>query len=87
MRHSKDWPPMSESGPKAAGRHAARQGRRWADFQTFEANTELLIETSSAGHVEVSFVVYFEFSSVKLDRFGKLIEQLIAHRCREHPDI
>jgi hypothetical protein len=74
-------------GQKAAGRPAARQGRRWAHFQTFEANTELLIETSSAGHVEVSFVVHFEFSSVNLDRLGNVMEQLFAHRWREHPDI
>lgn len=87
MRHSKDWPPMSESGPKTAGRHAALQGRQWAHCQTFEPNTELLIETSSAGHVKVSFVVHFEFSSVTIDRFGKVVEQLFAHRWREHPDI
>jgi len=40
-----------------------------------------------AGHVEVSFVVHVEFSSVTIDGFGNVIEKLVAHHLREHPDV
>lgn len=73
--------PIADLAVPPAGRQLLTQ------FQTFEPTTVLLIETSSAGHVEVSFIVHFEFSSVNLDRFGDVIEQLFAHRWREHSDI